>query len=358
MRNLNRRQDYHVRVSAVASVFALILAGCGAAPPAAKVGIAGHTLTTVDIGVTAPDSPLQWWTTMTSSLGFFKKQGIAVQQPLFKAGIIGVQAVLAGSIPFTQGLLNEAVRAHSQGQPLVMVSLFTEAPIWSWVVSSHYKSTIKTVHDLQGHVFGVTAPGSGSDIWTRILLQKNSLNPGKNVSILATGTGQSLAAAMQAGEVVGGLQVEPLVSEGNIKHTTYIIADAVTPGQMQALTGYPRFPSMGLLTTSTYVRTHAAVVQRVVNAYVETLTWMQSHSSAQIAAVAPGVTAKTLGLWTQIVKHVRSGFSRNGMVTPQRASEVIHFLRAANAMGSGRQPVSPSELIDMAFEVKALKSAG
>ena len=47
------------------------------------------------------------------------------------------------------------------------------------------------------------------------------------------------------------------------------------------------YPATSLYMTTEYVNAHKDVVQKLVNAYVATLNWIQSHTGAQIADRCP-----------------------------------------------------------------------
>lgn len=345
---------------ALAAVLPLVSEACGAGAASSGPSTRG-TVTqapkSVAVGVVAPTSPVQWYTTLAEALGYFKNQNLKVSQPIFKGGEIGVQAVIAGSIPFTQGLMDEVVKAQSVGQDLVMVTLFSQAPLWSWIIATKYHSKITSVAALKGHNVGVTTAGSGSDIWTRVLLEKHGLVPGVDVGIVPVGVGPSMDAAMSSGEIVGGVQVEPFVTQAVLSGQAYVLANANGPSDMVALTGHPQYPSMGLLTTRSFIKAHPALVQRTVNAYVDTLLWINSHSIAQLVDRIPGVTPQTRALWTTVVEHVKAGFSSNGLVTDAEAADVVHFMRSTNQLKGQTSTIDPAKLYDMSFVNKAIALA-
>jgi NitT/TauT family transport system substrate-binding protein len=56
-------------------------------------------------------------------------------------------------------------------------------------------------------------------------------------------------------------------------------------GSRQALGG--TYPATSLYMQTSYVDAHKDVVQKLVNAYVSTLKWIQGHNGTQIADVMP-----------------------------------------------------------------------
>jgi ABC-type nitrate/sulfonate/bicarbonate transport system substrate-binding protein len=60
---------------------------------------------------------------------------------------------------------------------------------------------IKEVKDLKGKPVGITTFGSGSDFVLRFALEKNGLDPNKDVSIMQTGGQPEGLAALLAGRI-------------------------------------------------------------------------------------------------------------------------------------------------------------
>jgi NitT/TauT family transport system substrate-binding protein len=82
------------------------------------------------------------------------------------------------------------------------------------------------------------------------------------------------------------MTTEPTVSQVLSGGTGFILLDMRTAeGSRKALGG--TYPATSLYLTTKYVDSHKDVVQKLVNAYVATLKWIQGHTGAQIADQMP-----------------------------------------------------------------------
>ena len=61
-----------------------------------------------------------------------------------------------------------------------------------------------------------------------------------------------------------------------------LLVDLRSPASTQAALGGP-YPFICLFMNNSYVNSHKAVVQHIVNAYVKTLKWIHTHTAAEIA---------------------------------------------------------------------------
>ncbi len=82
------------------------------------------------------------------------------------------------------------------------------------------------------------------------------------------------------------MTTEPTVSQVLSDHTGFILIDMRTAaGSRKALGG--TYPATSLYMTTSYIQSHKSVVQKLVNAYVSTLKWIQAHTGTQIADKMP-----------------------------------------------------------------------
>ena len=82
---------------------------------------------------------------------------------------------------------------------------------WSLVVP--VKSPIHTIADLKGRTVGISGPGASSDMLMRWALRKASLDPDKDVTLVALGGVPSLYSGIENGKVEAGVLVRPYLSK-------------------------------------------------------------------------------------------------------------------------------------------------
>ena len=75
------------------------------------------------------------------------------------------------------------------------------------------KSEIKTVADLKGRSVGISGAGASSDMLMRWALRKASLDPDKDVTLIALGSVANLYSGIENAKVDAGVLVRPFLSK-------------------------------------------------------------------------------------------------------------------------------------------------
>jgi NitT/TauT family transport system substrate-binding protein len=91
---------------------------------------------------------------------------------------------------------------------------------------------------------------------------------------------------MQQGKIDAGMTTEPTISQLVKSGTGKVLVDLRTPAKTRKALG-GNYPFICVFMQPNYVQSHKAVVQKIVNAYVETLKWIHTHTATQIAAKMP-----------------------------------------------------------------------
>ena len=126
---------------------------------------------------------------------FYRQEGLDVQLVVMPSAI-GMQALLGGNVKFSTaggaGLL-----PILRGAPVrFMFTTFSRPMFWLYA-----RPDLRTVESLKGKKVGVSSLGSGPDSLLRELLKKRGLEGGRDVAILAVGSGTARYFALQAGSV-------------------------------------------------------------------------------------------------------------------------------------------------------------
>ena len=99
---------------------------------------------------------------------------------------------------------------------------------------------------------------------------------------------------MKQKTIACGMTTEPTVSKALSDGTAFILLDMRTAeGSKAALGG--TYPATSLYMQTEWVNANKPTVQKLVNAYVATLKWIQSHSAAEIADKMPADYYKGVG---------------------------------------------------------------
>jgi NitT/TauT family transport system substrate-binding protein len=128
--------------------------------------------------------------------GILRQNGIDADASAFD-GALAVNGLLANQVDLALFGAAQTVSAAAGGADLVMIAtLVPTYPYELWA-----KKEIRTVSDLKGKKIGVSSLGSSSDIATRVALQKQGLDPEKDVTIIAAGSGSTRTAALVSGAI-------------------------------------------------------------------------------------------------------------------------------------------------------------
>ena len=126
--------------------------------------------------------------------GFFREEGLETEIILIKA-IQTVQAMLAGGLDFGTAT-GTAVSAAVNGADVRVVLALTDKPSFDMVAVP----TIKSVQQLRGKKFGISAVGSLTEILARQILIANQVPPDQ-VTFLPLGTSDVTYVALKAGVI-------------------------------------------------------------------------------------------------------------------------------------------------------------
>jgi ABC-type nitrate/sulfonate/bicarbonate transport system substrate-binding protein len=163
------------------------------AGPAKKIGVAYSNL--------IADS-LSLWVARES--GIFAKNGLDVDLQ-YIASSNAFTALLAGQVQASSGGGSEVISGTANGADVVVV--VNLMPIYPYFMEA--PASIKTAADLKGQSIAITNPGATFDIASRVALKKAGLNPDADVQFIKTGSVANVQAALQSGQVQGGLAQVP-----------------------------------------------------------------------------------------------------------------------------------------------------
>ena len=139
----------------------------------------------------------------------------------------------------------------------------------------------------------MTDIGSGTDNLTVYLAARYHLTT-KDFNRVAVGAGPTFVASLQHDRIACGMTTQPTVNAIEKQGIgTSVIDLSSTSGAQQWLGG--AYPAAGVLARADWVASHQATVQKVVDALVATMHWINTHSAADIAnAMPPGFVSNGL----------------------------------------------------------------
>jgi len=222
--------------------------------------------------------------TLAQSLGLYKKYGVNVELLDEVEGGVGAEdAVVSGQVEFAGAWYVHAIDFQTHGKRVIGVVQMSSSP--GERIMCVKGSGIKSAADWKGKTIGVTDLGSGTDDLVRYLASRSNLTT-KDFSRLGVGAGATLIAAMKFGKVDCAITTQPTVNAVIKLGLGESVVDLATgDGVQKALGGY--LPTAGLLARGEWVDKNKETTQKVVNALVETMHWINTHSAADIADKLP-----------------------------------------------------------------------
>ena len=221
---------------------------------------------------------------LAEALGYFKDEGLDVELLNEPAGVDAENEMLAGAVQGVVGFYDHTIDLQAKGKFVESVVQFSQAPGEVELVSSKHPE-IKSPADFKGKNLGVTGLGSSTNFLTEYLAVKNGLKLGDFTSV-PVGAGNTFIAAMQQDKIQAGMTTEPTITRLLKTGEAKVLIDMRTmDGTKAALGG--TYPAASLYMQTEWVEAHKDTVQKLANAFVKTLKFINTHSGAEIAAKMP-----------------------------------------------------------------------
>ena len=221
---------------------------------------------------------------LAQQLGFYSAQGLDVQLSDEPAGVNAETDMIAGQVDAVVGFYDHNIDLQAKGKSTEEVVQLLQVPGEVELCRSD-EPNITSPADWKGKNLGITDVGSSTDFLTKYLATRNGVAV-TDIHELGVQAGTTFIAAMQHKSIDCGMTTEPTVSQLVNTGQARIILDMRTAaGARKALGGV--YPASSLYMATSFVTSHKDVVQKLANAYVQTLNWIQTHSAAQITDKMP-----------------------------------------------------------------------
>jgi len=232
---------------------------------------------------------------LAQTLGYFKAEGLDVELLSEPSGVNAEDELLAGAVHAVVGFYDHTIDLQARGKALMAVVQLSQAPGEVQLVSSRMADKIRSPADFKGRNLGVTGLGSSTNFLTRYLAAASGVKASEIV-IVPVGSGATFIAAMREGRIDAGMTTEPTVSK------------MLKSGEA-----------------------HRATVQKLANAFVRALGYIQSHSAEEIAAQVPSeYYAGDHELYVKALAKGKGMFTPDGRMPESGPATVLKILSVAN----------------------------
>jgi NitT/TauT family transport system substrate-binding protein len=190
--------------------------------------------------------------------GIFAKNGLDVALQGLGGGPVAGAALQSGEIQIVDITGSEVVSADAAGADIIILATLT--PVYPYVFE--VSQAVSSKDDLKGKTIAVRASGDATDIATRVLLNKEGLDPDKDVAILAVQQEGARMASLMAGQIcctVAQVQDRALLE----KNGFHMLFDMTTLGIPNA---------QGVIATNrAYAKDHSDVIQHFMDSLIESI---------------------------------------------------------------------------------------
>jgi NitT/TauT family transport system substrate-binding protein len=265
--------------------------------------------------------------TITERLGYFKDAGLDVEISDFAGGAKSLQALIGGSADVVTGSFDHTIQMQAKNQQIVAVVQMGRFPGFGLALRKDKAANYTGPKDLKGMKIGVTAPGSSTHFMVLYMMAQVGLKADDAVFI-GTGSGGTVVAAVQHGEVDGISNADPMVTKLDREGLVKVVADTRTLDGTMKVYGGP-YPAAVLYTPQSFIDKNPNTVQALVNALVRGLKWVQAHNAEEIARMMP--EEYMLGdkpLFVEAIKANHDAYSPDGRFLKDAPETAYKVLRA------------------------------
>jgi len=248
------------------------------------VAVPAHAADKVSIMVGGYEKQIYLPAKLAEGLGYFKAEGLDVELLNEGAGVDAENEMLAGAVQGVVGFYDHCVDLQTKGKYVESVVQFSQAPGEVELVSTKHPE-IRSMADLRGKSLGVTGLGSSTNFLSQYLMVKAGVPLGEFTS-LPVGAGTTFIAAMQQDKIQAGMTTEPTISRLLKTGEARVLIDMRTIEQTKEALG-GTYPAASLYMSTDWVEKNKPIVQKLANAFVKTLKFINTHSGAEIADKMP-----------------------------------------------------------------------
>ncbi len=229
---------------------------------------------------------------LTEALGNFEKEGVKVElvaDTVFEGPHYRMQRALNRcEIDMSVHWFQHIFYGHAHNEPTVALMMFNGAPGLTIMVPNRVKDKVRSAADFHDLKVAEGMGYSTKSIIMNLLASRAGLPPRSYTPILSAPEGRLEATlkALDSGEVDVIAFREPQTSAIRATNRVSVIYDLTTPARTRKVLG-AEYPAQTLFAAPDFLNEHPEQVQRVVNAFVRTMHFVNTHGADEIAAAMP-----------------------------------------------------------------------
>ena len=293
---------------------------------------------------------------VAEGLGYFKEEGLEPEFSDLAGGAKALQALVGGSADVTSGAYEHTVQMAAKN---IKLKAFVLQGAYTDIALGIVKKKIpnyKSAADLKGKKYGVTSPGSATDFFVKHQMIKAGLKP-EDAAVVGIGQTSAAIAAIQTGELDAVANVDPVMTELEMKGLVEIVADGRTVEGSQAIFG-GSFPAGSLYAKEEFIKANPNTVQALTNAIVRALIWMKTATPEQVAEkLPPQFVSGNREVVLAALKKTLPTYSRDGLI-PRDGAEIVLKVQAEIDPAVRDAKINLADTFDNSFAQKAMAKYG
>ena len=272
---------------------------------------------------------------LAEQLGYLKETGLEVELLSEPAGVNAETEMLSGAAQGVIGFYDHTIDLQARGKLVQSVVQFSQAPGEVILVSKAAADSIKSPADFKGKTLGVTGLGSSTNFLTQYLAAKSGVK-NSEFTTLPVGAGSTFIAAMAQGKIDAGMTTEPTISRLTASGAAKVLIDLRTVKDTEAALG-GSYPAACLYMPNAWVSAHKDEVQKLANAFVKTLKYIQTHSAKEIAEKMPAdYYAANKQQYIDALEGSKQMFSAAGVMPTNGPATVLKVLNGFDKAVQGK----------------------
>lgn len=332
-----------VRLASLMMPAAASLAVAAPAPAAADSAQA------VTLSVPGPGDSVAMPAELAVRLGLDRARGIALRLRFVGGGGVAISELNSRNADYAIFGLPAMMQSDLRGAQLRALAAIDDLPLYSLMVRSDLRTTIRRVADLRGRVVGVHSYALGSKTTSQQVLElllRTSHVPLESVHMVPAGQSwETQSAALRSRSVDASLCDEPfglrMVREG-------IAVPLFSTGRPEDLR---RLPGGGFLRAVLVARQDAIaqdpdLAGRMVDTLRASLQWIAAHPAETLADQLELARGPEREAFIEVFQRFPRQYSRDGRFSQRQLRETENFFRDAEADNPGAQNLSLDNLID------------
>jgi len=277
--------------------------------------------------------------------GCFDQQGIQVRLDETPGSAKSLEALLGGSVDAAATDYAALLNVVGNKQPVRGFVLIENLPGFAAVISPKASGPIHKVEDLRGRTIGVVARGG---IFQRVfdyMLLVHGVKP-QEVSVVAVGSGLSVASALERGVVDVGLGGGLTISYLERRYPLRFLFDTRTPASAKAALGVEELASIVLCARTDWLEARPQTARRLAAATRCALTWVQDHTPQEIRKILPesslSADAEADYEWIAATKTM---LTTDGRMTAQAHAAAVRILDPEGSHAFKEQDIFTNEFL-------------